>query len=323
MSNQLTTYHQPMTLAEVPAKGREVLEHLRNHAGMVVKEVEEIVYHTPLDDDGNPRTGILGKPLKVPKREINEDGTPGEVVKEVVTVQKMTPNRKRLAGIDAQFFYRFGALVAKADEDDLERLHGIIGRQRFDIGPALAAYEARDFVFDQSVRPSTWDDCEKLRSVTLVSLKAYKGQEKAQALITKMLELFLLKFGKRSDISPALVRELAGNIIADFPSLTIAQAKMILNLATKQDTATDRTYNIDYATIYSLFADMYDDRGEWSAQKIVNDHLAMKGDPFERSARPNTRMAGESFIDIDGASDIIAAHIKSQADLAERRNNGE
>jgi len=323
MSQQLTAYDQPLTLAEVPQRGRDILEHLRGHAGTITTEKEEPVLHTPLDEDGNPRVGILGKPLMVPMREVDEDGKPGAIITKTVTTEKMTPNRKRMMGIDSQFFYRFGALVAEADDEDLERLRGIIGRQRFDIGPALAAYEAKEFAFDTSIRPRTWEDCERFRSVTMVSLRAYKGDTKAEALIAKMVELFLLKFGKRSDITPALVRELAAAIIKDFPSLTLAQVKMVLNLASGQDTATNRTFNIDYATLYTMFSTMFDDRSEWSANKIYNDHLAAKGDPFERSARPNVRMESDTFINTKDAAELMANHIKSQADLQTRREAGE
>ena len=193
------------------------------------------------------------------------DGKPGFVMEEGTTA---SPTRQLNAHVSKEQITRFAGMVSP---EDAGRIEALIMAGTFEVEKALQAFEALALAADKRIQPKTWEEAAALGAPSLATLVKYKGEEKAADLVFLLISDYAKKFGRRSDLSEEIIRELAEDIVTQFRPLTVADLKVILNAGIR-----DKIFNMDYQTLFSLVLTKYDEKLEHAAGRSLSEHANTK-----------------------------------------------
>lgn len=223
----------------------------------------------------------------IERTELVEDESGAKYPKIVKRRVKVDSQLMRLnKGVTISDFAEFVGMVQPEDKD---RILTMIEKGYFELVQAKRSFRALSVVTDKSIRPVTWEDAEKIDSPTLVTLRNYKGLQYATDLVYSMLFSFAKKFGKKSDLDEVMLMELAEDIVFEFNNkLTVADIKMILANALR---ASDKVFNLDYQTIFSLFDREARDKDLFMVRR-AEDHHIFEVTSDEKSYREKPAPAG-------------------------------
>lgn len=241
MKNELIKISEDKSITP---EGRMILNAIQENWGKVnlVREKTKPI----LDDEGE----VIG----------------AKIMEETIVVDS---NLKKLnRGLTISDFKEFALMV---NPEDCHRVVQMIGKGIFEVEQAKRAFMAPQIVANKELRPKTWEECQALNSPTLVTLRNYKGLEKATGLVHAMLVKFARSFGRRNDLDDNFLTELAEDIILEFKNkLTIADLKMIFSDASK---STKKTFNLDYQTIMALLNEQLEAKQEYQFKRSYQEHI--------------------------------------------------
>ena len=202
------------------------------------------------------------------------DGKPGFVMEEGTTA---SPTRRLNAHVSKEQITRFAGMVSP---EDAGRIEALIMAGTFEVEKALQAFEALALAADKCIQPKTWEEAAALGAPSLATLVKYKGEEKAADLVFLLLSDYAKKFGRRSDLSEEIIRELAEDIVTQFRPLTVADLKVILNQGIQ-----NKIFNLDYQAVFSLVLTKYDEKLEHAAGRSLDEHANTK--PWREDLGPD------------------------------------
>jgi len=206
-----------------------------------------------------------GKVRKVKRtKTVLKDGVPCLVEAEFDAVH---PIARLNRGFLPKDFVQFAALLSPEDE---ERIQGLIAVGTFELGKAFDAFDALKVVQDRHILPRTWEDAFSIRSASIATVRKYKGEEKTAALVFMALANFARKFGRRNDLTEDDLSELAKDIVHQFPTLTFAELKFVLNRVLR---GSKKVFNLDHQSILQIFEEGLEEKLERAGRIAEEEHL--------------------------------------------------
>lgn len=164
--------------------------------------------------------------------------------------------------------------LERCDEEMRDRSLGLIKSKTFELAKATSVLKSLRVYVDpmQSPRPRSWDAVDKLDAPSLYTIRKYKSEQDAVAVVFFMLKQFSLKFGKRNLLSEGELKELSVDMVEYYGELSLAEIKLMISRSLVSDRNSRKIYNLDYVTMASLLNDLRDERSDRALRISERDH---------------------------------------------------
>lgn len=216
------------------------------------------------------------------------DGKEVEVMKfEDVPVVIDTPMKRINGNYPQTLFYEF---ASKVEEEDQERIQGLINRHIFDVGIANKSFSMLTIALDKKVKPKSWGESSEMDMPSINTVAIYKGEDYVKDTLFTMILNFAKRFGKRSDLDTNQIHELADEFVSNYRMFSITDFKyMFYHL----EASSKKLFSLDYQIMLQLVEDGLVDRDDYNANESLNRHKQIKQSE-QRGKKEILRMKSES-----------------------------
>lgn len=141
-------------------------------------------------------------------------------------------------------------------EQDAKRLQALLEADSLEVDLCHKAFSVGGDIA-KTKRSANWLESANSGTASISVIRKYRGEDTAIAYLQAMLASVASKFGKRNDVTPVGLNEMATDILTSYYFLTVDDVSQLCrHLLTKLANA----YSVDYARMYAAIIEILESR---------------------------------------------------------------